>query len=142
MKVNEKERKKLKIFMMAIFLRYSSFFGHFFIRDILINCVHIKKKSCNVLLEVLILCYNKVLGFNWEKKIMNSRIFKKTNHISGQFCFAISRLISWASVNMGWTANLAIPSSCYFPLYHCAKVDGLHVTRVLNVPRDRAMHLR
>ena len=43
-KVNEKERKKLKIFMMAIFLQYSSFFGHFFIRDILINCVHIKKK--------------------------------------------------------------------------------------------------
>ena len=33
-------------------------------------------------------------------------------------CFAVSRLISWASVGRGWAGNLAIPSWYYYPLYH------------------------
>ena len=63
------------------------------------------------------------------------------NYIWGQACFAVTRLISWASVDRGWTGNLAIPSWCYYPLYHRTTVRRLHVTRVLNVPRNRAIKI-
>ena len=61
--------------------------------------------------------------------------------ISGQACFAVSRLISWASVGRGWIGNLVIPIWCYYPLYHNATVYRLHVTRVLDAPRGRTMHM-
>ena len=74
--------------------------------------------------------------------ILESEVFYviSFDDISGHHCFAVSRLISWASVDRGWTGNLDIMSWCYYPLYHRVTFDRLHVTRVLNVPRDRAMH--
>ena len=45
-------------------------------------------------------------------------LFKKYsffyNHISGHACFTVSHLISWASVDRGWTGNPTIPSRRYF----------------------------
>ena len=133
-------RLKFSYLLFHIILLFCSFhvFGHTL--DSAVVCwtrvvyfkIKLKRIPNSKRLKRLVVFHSKLKVLLWN--------FVKYYYISGQACIAVSRLISWASVDRGWTENLAIPSWCYYPLYHRATVDRLHVKRVLNVPRDRAMH--